>query len=78
MSPGQAFLSIKGALHGSPEVLPHWADQIKKIDKVQDVQYRYSPSSEPDYLGRIFQEVIMNVAIKIDEPYRQLGGSIHE
>lgn len=78
IDPGQAAIAIEGALHSSPEVLSHWADQIRKIDQVQDVQYRYSPSPEPDYLGRIFQEVRMNVAIKIDEPYRQFGGSIDE
>lgn len=78
VSPGIAAISIKSALYGNPEVLNIWANQIEKIDKVREVQFRYAPTTEPDSLGRFPYEVEMSILIKIDEPYRYFGGDSNE
>lgn len=75
--PGVARLSIDGALYGSPELLSHWADQIWKIDKIRDFQYNYGPSSEPDSLGRSYQNIKIKIILK-NEPYRYFWGGLNE
>lgn len=76
--PGKASFQIQAALYGSPEILEYWAGQLQKIHRVLDAQYIYAPAPEPDNAGQTYQQVTMNIAIKIDEPYRYFGGDADE